>query len=186
MHINIQLPSYRLPRVIKGDLRYEPLADPHGRPLILTCLHSLTEPDSWILESQTKELSRIGWALTLLLPYSFPSTESWARPIQEFGIPMFTDPLNRASRALHLFHNLRQGRCETLFFDPQRYLQFRLIHDLNLRGFSTLLDIAKSDLVSSIPPNRLTPGSSRKVRPTHSTGTSGSYERSPEISEILA
>ncbi len=198
MTTNMYLPTYRLPRIIKGDLRYEPLADAHGRPLILTCLHSLTEPDSPILESQTQELSQIGWGWALLFPHSFPTTESWPRSLEELAIPMFTDPLKRVCRTLHLFDNLRRGRCETLIFDRQGYLQFRLIHDLNLRGFSTVMDIAKSELVQSIPPsltrpfpasqtpNRLTSGASRNSQPKHGTGLSGFYERSMEKSEILA
>jgi hypothetical protein len=198
MHNHIHLPTYRLPRVIKGDLRYEPLPDPYGRPLILACLHSLTEPACRMLETQSKDFTHNGWALALLLTQSFPATESWTRPIQELSIPMFTDPLKRVGRTLHLFHKLRQGRCETLIFNIQGYLQFRLIHDLNLRGFSTVLDIAKSDLVVPNPPartnpftiyqtpNRLPSVSSLKNQLQHGTETSGAYERSIENSETLA
>jgi hypothetical protein len=84
-----------------------------------------------------------------LVPGDFLVGQSWVRPPHEFRFPFLTDHLRRLGRALHLSRSLPSHRCETLFFDQHSRLQFRLCHDLNLRGITAVLEIAESDFCQS-------------------------------------
>ncbi|PJA80785.1 MAG: hypothetical protein CO149_00690 [Nitrospirae bacterium CG_4_9_14_3_um_filter_51_5] len=74
---------------------------------------------------------------------------NWVRPPHEFDLPLLADPLRRLGQGLRLSRSLPPGRCETLIFDQHSRLQFRLIHDLNLRGITTVLEVAESDFCQS-------------------------------------
>lgn len=128
MNINSQAPDFRLPCFLKGSLQYVPLRDFQGHPIILCCLYTIEEEqDAWALEAHATELVKSGWTLALLLSHPLPHSGSWSRPLQEFDLAIFTDPLKRFCRALNLFHHFQSRRCETLIFDHQIHLQFRLI-----------------------------------------------------------
>jgi len=151
MNIKRQIPDFRLPCLKKGDLYFAPLPNSDGTPLILCSLPHLTEKEAYLLEAHGKEVAKSGVNLAILLHRTFPSTESWVRPLQEFNLLLFVDPLKRLGRSLRLLHNLPLQRCESLIFDHQNLLKFRIFHEFNLRGFSTLLTFATTDLKN--PPN---------------------------------
>lgn len=149
MTAQFQTPHFRLPLLYKGDFQYVPITHFRGQPTILCCLSTISERDTWVLEAHASELSKSGITLVLLLSPAFPLTDTWSRPIEEFGLPIFGDPLKRFRRTLHLFRRSPSHRCESLVFDHQSQLKFRFNHDLNLRGFSAVLEAAKIDLEHS-------------------------------------
>ena len=146
MNIDWQIPDFRLPCLKKGDFCFTPLPNFDGTPLILCSLPHLTEKEAWLLEAHGKEVAKSGVNLAILLHRTFPSSESWVRPLQEFNLSLFVDPLKRLGRSLRLLHNLPLQRCESLIFDHQNLLKFRIFHEFNLRGLSTLLTLATTDL----------------------------------------
>lgn len=148
MHTNnFTIPSFRLPCLQKGELSNTPLTHYPGQPFILCCLPHLTEKETWLLEAHAKEVEKSGGTFAVLLHRNFPSTESWVRPLYEFNFPIFIDPMKRLSRSLRLLHTLPLQRCESLIFDQDRFLKFRVFHHFNLRGLSTMLRIAKTDML---------------------------------------
>lgn len=149
MHTNLfKIPSFRLPYLREGDLSCAPLTIFHGDPFILCCLPHLTEKEAWLLEAHAKEVEKSGGIFAILLNRNFPSSKAWVRPLHEFGFPIFVDPMKRLTRSLRLLHTLPLQRCESLIFDQDRSLKFRVFHHFNLRGLSTMLTIAKTDRVS--------------------------------------
>ncbi len=145
-----RIPNFRLPCLRQGELCNAPLSPSQGLPFILCCLPHLTEKEIWLLEAHAKEVEKSGKTFAVLLHRNFPSTESWVRPLYEFGFPIFVDPMKRLRRSLRLLHTLPLQRCESLIFDQDRLLQFRVFHHFNLRGLSTMLNIAKFDRVPLI------------------------------------
>ena len=145
------IPNFRLPCLRQGELCNAPLSQFTGQPFILCCLPHLTEKETWLLEAHTKEVEKSGGTLAVLLHRNFPSTESWVRPLYEFDFPIFVDPMKRLRRSLRLLRTLPLQRCESLIFDQERFLKFRVFHHFNLRGLSTMLSIAQTDRVPAIP-----------------------------------
>ena len=145
MKIGTRAPMWKTPCLLKGQWQYLPLTAFQETQMVLCCLPAFTETDAWLLEQQVNRFQAGGIALAVLVPNNALLGSSWCRPPQDFDLPILTDPLNRLGRALHLSASLPPHRCETLFFDHRCCLQFRLFHDLNLRGLTTVLEVAESD-----------------------------------------
>ncbi|GJL67775.1 MAG: hypothetical protein NPIRA06_04100 [Nitrospirales bacterium] len=145
MQIGTRAPMWKTPCLLNGGLQYLPLTAFQGTQFVLCCLPAFTETDAWLLDQQADRFHANGAVLAALIPDKALLGDSWCRPPQDFGLPLLTDPLNRLERSLHLTDSLPPHRCETLFFDHRCRLQFRLFHDLNLRGITTVLEIAGSD-----------------------------------------
>ena len=144
MKIGMKAPTLRIPCLLNGKLQFLSLCEFQGNTLALCCVSSLTETEAWVLDTQVKRFQECGTVLAVLVSNDFAFEPTWIRSPRKFTLPLLADPLKRVSRVLHLSLSLPPQRCETLFFDDQSRLKFRLIHDLNLRGISTALDIAKS------------------------------------------
>lgn len=144
MKIGMKAPTLRIPCLLNGKLTFLPLSEFQGSTLALCCVSSLTETAAWVLDAQVKRFQECGTVLAVFVSDDFAFEPTWIRSLYNFSFPLLADPLKRVSRAMRLSRSLPRQRCETLFFDNQSLLTFRLIHDLNLRGISTVLDIAKS------------------------------------------
>ena len=145
MEIGMKAPTLRIPCLLNGKLNFLPLSEFHGNTLALCCVSSLTETAVWVLDAQVKRFQECGTVLAVLVSGDFAFEPNWIRSSYNFWPPLLADPLKRVSRVLRLSRSLPPQQCETLFFDDHSRLTFRLIHDLNLRGISTILDIAGSE-----------------------------------------
>ncbi len=146
MKIGTHAPQWRVPCLLNGRMTYLPLTAFQGNQLVLCCLASLPETDAWLLDPQVNHFHECGVALAVLVHGEYGFGESWVRPPHEFCFPLLADPLRRLGRSLHLSRSLPSHRCETLFFDQCSRLQYRLVHDLNLRGIATVLEVAESNV----------------------------------------
>ena len=135
----------RVPCLLDGSFKFLPLSGTQSRQLVLCCVSSLDQTDAWLLDPQVGRFADCGTVLAVLVSGDFIFGHDWVRPPHEFDLPLLADPLARLGRGLHLSRSLPPGRCETLIFDQHSRLQFRLIHDLNLRGITTVLEVADSD-----------------------------------------
>jgi hypothetical protein len=126
-------------------MTYLPLTAFQGNQLVLCCLPSLAETDAWLLDAQSNHFHECGVVLVVLVKSDCVFGQSWVRPPHDFRVPLLVDPLRRLGRTLRLSRSLPLHRCETLFFDQHSCLQFRLVHDLSLRGISTVLEVAESN-----------------------------------------
>lgn len=149
MKIGTHAPIWKVPCLLDGRLTYLPLTAFQGNQLVLCCLPSLAENDAWLLDGQINGFHECGVVLAVLVQTDYVFGQTWVRPPHDFRLPFLADPLRRLGRSLHLSRSLPSPRCETLFFDQHSRLQFRLCHDLNLRGISTVLEIAESDFCQS-------------------------------------
>ncbi len=144
MKIGTHAPLWRVPCLLNGRMTYLPLTAFQGNQLVLCCLPSLPEPEAWLLDPQVNRFHECGVVLAVLVHDEHGFGQSWVRPPHEFCFPLLADPLGRLGRSLRLSRSLPSHRCETLFFDQHSRLQFRLVHDLNLRGIATVLEVAES------------------------------------------
>jgi len=141
MKIGSPIPAWRVPTFIKGTLTFSSLLHCTTQPLVLCCTPSLTASQAWLLEAHVSEFhSRHAFLATLVsrhMNYDLP----WTLPSSNFRLPLLADPLRRVSRSLGLSPNIAPHRCETLFFAQDHRLEFRLLHDLNVKGLSRVLEI---------------------------------------------
>lgn len=145
MKIGTHAPTWRVPCLLNGRLTYLPLAAFQGNQLVLCCRPSLAETDAWLLDTQINRFYECGVVLAVLVQSDYAFSQTWVRSPHNFRLPFLADPLRRLGRSLRLSRFLPSHRCETLFFDQHSRLQYRLCHDLNLRGITAVLEIAESD-----------------------------------------
>ncbi len=149
MKIGMKAPTLRVPCIFNNQFSFLPFVNFQKSQFALCCLSDLKETDAWFLEAQAQEFKQSGSALAILVSNDTVLGQDWGRPPQDFGIPFFIDPINRLKKSLHLARSLRPNRCETLIFDQNTRLQFRLIHDLSLKGVGSVLDIIQSEFVQN-------------------------------------
>jgi hypothetical protein len=152
MKIGTHAPKWKVPCLLNGNLEHLPLTAFHGKLLVLCCPSSLAESDAWLLDTQVNQFHDCDSRLAVLIQDDYLFGQNWVRPPRDFRLPLLTDPLKRLGRTLHLSRSLPSLRCETLIFDQHSRLQFRLIHDLNLRGITTVLEVAESGFCQSSNP----------------------------------
>ena len=143
---SLSLPNLlsRVPSLLNGRFKFLPSSGTPSQQLVLCCVPSLDQTHAWLLDPQVARFAECDAVLAVLVSGDFLFGHDWVRPPHEFDLPLLADPLKRLGRSLHLSRSLQPGRCETLFFDQHSRLQFRLIHDLNLRGITTVLEVAAS------------------------------------------
>lgn len=149
MNIGMKPSAVRVPCIFNNRFSFLPLSGLQKTPFALCCVSDLKETDAWFLEAQAQEFKQSGSDLFILASNDTVLGQDWGRPPQDFGIPFFIDPINRLQKSLRLARSLRPNRCETLIFDQDTRLRFRLIHDLSLKGLSSVLDIIESDVVQN-------------------------------------
>ncbi|GJL64820.1 MAG: hypothetical protein NPIRA04_34740 [Nitrospirales bacterium] len=143
MKIGSPIPTWRVPTFVKGTLTFSSLIHSTSQPLVLCCTPSLTAAQAWLLEAHvTKFHNRHAFLATLVSRYMNHDLP-WTLPSSNFHLPLLTDPLRRLSRSLGLSHNLAAPRCETLFFAQDHRLEFRLLHDLNVKGLARVLEVTE-------------------------------------------
>ncbi len=141
MNIGSFTPPWRVPMFINGTLAFSALSYFKNQPLVLCCPSLLTAQESTLLEAQRNSFHNRNATLAAFISRETTHNLPWNLPPIDFCLPLLTDPLNRLSRALGLARNLVANRCETLFFDGNGKLEFRLIHDLNLSGISRVIEV---------------------------------------------
>ena len=144
MNIGNTAPAWRIPTITNGQLSYRPLQQFSDKRLVLCCLASLAEDEARFFNSQAERFAEVGSQLAVFVSRDPLLKELQNQQLIQVHLPLFTDPLQRLSRTLNLSRTLPPNRGETLFFDQQCRLEFRLIHDLNLRGILMVLEMAES------------------------------------------
>ncbi|MCA9421463.1 MAG: hypothetical protein KC592_10610 [Nitrospira sp.] len=157
MKIGTKAPTMRVPCILKNQTNLLSLSEFHGQIFALCWVPHIREFDAWFLETQVKKFEQAGSALAILVSKDNGLGRDWVRPPHEFSLTFFIDPIGRLQRTFTLSQLLFPTRCETLIFDQGTCLRFRLIHDLNLKGFSAVLDIAESDFLEGSQENGFPP-----------------------------
>ena len=143
MNVGNHSPNWRIPTFVNGQLAYLPLRQFRGTRVVLCCLGSIAEDEARLFNSQTERFAEFWSRLTVFVSHDPLLKALPTKQLLQFRPPLLTDPLRRLGQALSLSRSLPPNRCETLFFDQQCRLEFRLIHDLNLRGLNMALEMAK-------------------------------------------
>ena len=141
MNIGDPVPQTRVPALIQGQLCRFTLSQTVGTRMVICCVSSITEVELLLLNSQIHRFDQCQTSLLALATEDFPFSCPWSLDPKTIRIPLLADPLKRLSRRLGLSRSISSPRCESLLFNKNSRLEFRLIHDLNIRGLAMLLEI---------------------------------------------
>ncbi|MCA9473553.1 MAG: hypothetical protein MRJ96_02675 [Nitrospirales bacterium] len=143
MKIGTHIPLWRVPILQDGTLSFSSLTSFEGEYFVLCCIQSLTVTQTRLLKSQSDDFLNTHARLIALLNHDRNHEFPWPPPEFSLRLPLLTDPLQRLSRPLGLSQHLSIERCETLIFNQDSRLEFRLIHDFNQSGFTRVLEMTK-------------------------------------------
>ena len=153
MNKTLHLPGFRVLCFNTGHLSTLPLSAFQGQKVALCWIPTLLEPDAWIIEGHVARFKEEDTHFIGLAADEGILGHTWIRHPHEFSFPLIIDPLRRLQKALRLSPSLPFHRGETVFFSRDSRLTFRLIHDLNLRGLSTAVEIAGSEFCQNVKPS---------------------------------
>lgn len=139
--IGERAPRFRVPALMEGAFIYIDSARFQGRWMVLCCLPSLGLVEPTFLDQQVEAFAQKGASLLAVGPEDDSLHQPWASRIGKLRVPILADPLRRLRRSYGIARAYAPGRCRTFLMDPDGLLQFHLVHDLNGREMSALLEI---------------------------------------------
>jgi hypothetical protein len=96
-----------------------------------------------VLNQFQRTVQKEGALLLGLLPCGDLSLDSRLPKAKILRIPLLADPLQRLRRVFGLTRELFINRCQSYVIDPQGVIRYHLVHQLNWRGLSFLMEILK-------------------------------------------
>ena len=137
------IPCIRVPALLKGQMILLNLATLRGQWGILSCLPPFDYGEAIFLNQCYRTVQKEGAILLGMLPFEdlFLSTRQSKTKI--LRIPLLADPLQRLRRKFGMSENLSENRSQSYFIDPGGVIRYHLIHSLNWRGLSFLIEILK-------------------------------------------
>ena len=177
MKIGCPAPHFRAPALVEGALTFFDSAHGRGRRGALAFLPTLGLLEGAVLEYQAASFEQVKAALFAVVPERTFLAGPWQREIWPRGLTLLSDPLGRLSRYYGVPQPLSSGRCHSFVMDQESSLRYHLVHDLNGRGMSALLEILKAcrSGKSSRPdaPRSVIPDRDKRVQPLLATSTQG-------------
>lgn len=150
------IPRMRMPALVKGKLFLFDLGSLQGQWGIVCDLPPFDFADAVFLNQYHRTVKKQGAALLGMLPCEGQMLDPSLPKAKALGIPLVADPLQRLRRVLGLSSTSHSNRCQSFIFDPQGVIRYHLIHLLNWRGMSFLVDILKN--CQELYPQAIKPG----------------------------
>ncbi len=138
-----KIPSMRVPALLKGQMILYNLATLRGQWGILSCLPPFDYGEAIFLNQCYRTVQKEGAILLGMLPFEDPFLSTRESKTKILRIPLLSDPLQRLRRAFDVAENHRANRSQSYFIDPGGVIRYHLIHSLNWRGLSFLVEILK-------------------------------------------
>jgi len=138
------IPRMRVPALLKGEMMALDLTSIQGQWGILSCLSEFEFGEAILLNQYLRTVQKKGAALLGMLPCGDLCFDPHLPKAKILGIPLIMDPLRRLHRVLGLTSGPSSKRCQSFIFDPQGVIRYHLVHLLNWRGMSFLLEILKN------------------------------------------
>ncbi len=139
--IGKKVPTFRLPALIEGTWTYLDSSRFRNRWLVMTFLPFLDQDDTLAVDRLHASMEQR--SATFLLVPSRPRSLHQLSPTHLASIhcPILGDPLLRLHRTFGISVPNIQRRTRTVLIDPEGFLRYHLVHDLNQRSIDALSDL---------------------------------------------
>ena len=137
------IPRMRMPALLKGNLLYLDLGNLQGQWSIVCSLPPFDFGEAVFLNQYHRTIQKEGAVLWGMLSVNDPLLESHLPKTKVLGIPLLMDPLRRLRRVLGLAEKSSSNRCQSFIIDPNGVIRYHLVHLLNWRGMSFLVEILR-------------------------------------------
>ena len=135
------IPHIRVPAFVKGDMMLLDLGSLHGQWSIVCLLPELELCDALLLNQYLRAVQKQDAVLLGMRPTADPFLDPHLRKTKVLAVPLLADPSRRLERMLGASMNSSLNRCQSFIFDQEGIIRYHLIHLLNWRGMSFLLEI---------------------------------------------
>ncbi len=133
----------RVPALLKGKMIWFDLNNLQGQWGMVCCLPPIDFGEAVFLNQYHRTVQQEGAVLLGMLPCADPMLDLSLPKTKALGIPLLADPLRRLHRTLGLSGRPSSNRCQSFVFDPQGVIRYHLVHRLNWRGMSFLIEILR-------------------------------------------
>ncbi len=137
------IPRMRVPALFKGQMILYNLASLQGQWSILSCLPPFDFGEAIFLNQCDRTVRKEGSILLGISPYEDSLLNSPQSKTNILRIPLLADPLQRLRRVFCTSESPKANRSQSYFIDPGGVIRYHLIHSLNWRGLSFLIEILK-------------------------------------------
>ena len=135
------IPRMRVPALLKGQMTLFDLASLQGQWSVFCRLPPFEFGEAIVLNQFQRTVQKDGAMLLGLLPFGDLFFDARLLKAKILRIPLLADPLQRLHRVLGLSEEPFTNRCQSYVIDPQGVIRYHLIHQLNWRGLSFLIEI---------------------------------------------
>jgi len=153
-HSTIQ--RMRVPAFLKGQMILFDLASVQGQWSIACRFPPFEFGEAIILNQFQRTVQNNGAVLLGLLPFDHLFLDTRLPKTKILRIPLLSDPLQRLHRVFGLTEKPATNRYQSYVIDPKGVIRYHLVHQLNWRGFSFLVEIlnhCQEQGVSSLIPS---------------------------------
>ncbi len=137
------LPHMRVPALLKNQMILFNLATLRGRWRIFSCLPSFEYGEAIFLNQCYRTVQKEGAILLGMSLFEDPFLNAKQSKTKILRMPILADPLQRLRRIFGVSENPSPNRSHSYFIDPGGMIRYHLIHSLNWRGLSFLIEILK-------------------------------------------
>ena len=135
------IPRMRVPALLKGQMMLFDLASLQEQWSMISRLPPFEFGEAIVLNQFQRTVQKNGAMLLGLLPSGDHSLDPRLPKAKILRIPLLADPLQRLRRVFSLTAEPLTNRCQSYVIDPQGVIRYHLVHQLNWRGLSFLIEI---------------------------------------------
>ena len=135
------IPRMRVPAFLKGQMMLFNLASVQGQWSIVCRFPPFEFGEAIILNQFQRTVQNEGARLLGLLPFGHLLFDARLPKAKILRVPLLSDPLQRLHRVLGLTGKPSTNRCQSYVIDPKGVIRYHLVHQLNWRGLSFLIEI---------------------------------------------
>jgi alkyl hydroperoxide reductase subunit AhpC len=143
IRIGYPVPNFRVPALAEGALTYFDSAGIKGRCLALSFLPPIGLFEFSLLGKYCQSFDQKRTVFAGVASEDSFFAGPWQRRCWPQGLILLSDPLGRLSRSYGISSISAAARCQSFVIDAEGILRYHLVHDLNSRGLSALLEILK-------------------------------------------
>lgn len=135
------IPRMRVPALLKGQMILFDSTSLQGHWSIIARLPPFEFGEAIFLNQFQRTVQKDGAMLLGLWPFGELFLDARLPKAKILRIPLLADPLQRLRRVLGLAEKPFTNRCQSYVIDPQGVIRYHLVHQLNWRGLSFLIEI---------------------------------------------
>lgn len=142
--IGCPAPRFRVPALVEGNLIHMDSVCLRGQCLALCFLPRLGLLERAVLEYHARNFEMENVHLLGVMAEGAFFEGPRQQGVWPAGLTPVSDPLGRLSRSFGVPRRPLTSRCQSFVIDENGLLRYHLVHDLNGRGMSALLEILKA------------------------------------------